>query len=175
MFPKPKTENKCMCMFETNEKTCAYKRSYNRAVLQSVFFFRLSDIVTVWRVYIDALLQPYSKHLPINKKLPLKYFSRLLSVLLRRGPDPRVLWGYVVFSIWLDWMVPLSAEDVFWASITVKRPLKLRNSTLFTEAAFCRWSYFLLLYPIRTHGDTRQNFPKTWNNPCSQRPVWHIM
>lgn len=49
MFPKPKTENKCMCMFETNKKMCAYKRSYNRAVLQSVFFFRLSDIVTVWR------------------------------------------------------------------------------------------------------------------------------
>lgn len=69
MFPKPKTENNCMCMFETNKtKKCAYKRSYNQSLLQSVFF-RLSDIVTVGGVYIDALLQLYFKHLPI-KMLP---------------------------------------------------------------------------------------------------------
>lgn len=56
-------------MFETEKKKdpCSFKGSYNRAVLQSVCFFRLSDVVTVLRVYIDALLQPNSNYLPINK------------------------------------------------------------------------------------------------------------
>lgn len=73
MFPKPKTENKCMCMFETNKKMCAYKRSYNRAALPSVFSLGFLTLSRIGGVYINALLQPYSKHLPINtKKLPLK-------------------------------------------------------------------------------------------------------
>lgn len=54
--------------FEGKQKNCVrIKRSYNRAVLQSVFFFRLSDMSLFGGVYIDALLQPYSKRLPIKK------------------------------------------------------------------------------------------------------------
>ena len=69
-------------VLKENERTV---RSYNRAVLQSVFSFRLPDVSLCGGVYIDALLQPYSKHLPIKKsmkKLPLKYPSCLLCVRL---------------------------------------------------------------------------------------------
>lgn len=119
MFPKPKTENKCMCMFETN---CVRINDHITELCYSVFF-GLSDIHCLEGVH-RRIATTLFKHLPINKKAAFKI--RLSSFCPCRSDGVRVLnLVQPCGDVWGDW----------WSTDCWETSLKLRNYISFTVGA----------------------------------------